>query len=40
MQEIIKSDDTEVQELKLLINNIDINKVVVSNTFPLGKQYF
>ena len=25
---------------KILINNIDINKIVVSNKFPFGKQDF
>ena len=24
----------------ILINNIDINKIVVSNKFPFGKQHF
>ena len=41
---ITKFDDTEIQEYKfhqyespISINNIDINKIVVSNKFPFGK---
>ena len=43
----IKFDDTETEEYKfhqykipISINNIDINKLVVSNKFPLGKHDF
>ena len=44
---ITKFDDTEIQEYKfhqcespISINNIDINKMVVSNKFPFGKEDF
>ena len=44
---IIKFDDTEVKKYKfhqskgsILINNIDINKIVVYNKLPLGKEDF
>ena len=40
---IIKCDDTEIEEYEfhqykilILINNIDINKIVVSNKLPFG----
>ena len=43
----IKFDDTEVEEYEfnqykspILINDVDINKIVVSNKFPFGKQDF
>ena len=43
----IKFDDTEIQEYKfhqykspISINNIDINKIVVSNKFPFDKEDF
>ena len=46
-KEIIKFDDTEIEEYKfhqnkslILINDIDINKIVVSNKLPFGKQDF
>ena len=46
-KEIIKFDDTEIEEYKfhqnkstISRNDIDINKIVVSNKFPLGKQHF
>ena len=46
-KKIIKFHDTEIQKYKfhqykipLLINNIDINKIVVSNKFPIDKQDF
>ena len=45
--EIIKFDDTEIEEYEshqhkspVSVNNIDINKIVVSNKFPFGKQNF
>ena len=41
----IKFGDTEIEEYKfhelkspILINNIDINEIVVSNKLPFGKQ--
>ena len=44
---IEKFDDTEIEKYKfhqhkspILINNIDINKIVVSNKVPFGKQDF
>ena len=44
---IIKPDGTEIEEQKfhqnknfILINDIDINKIVVSNKLPFGKQNF
>ena len=44
-KEIIKFYGTEIEEYKfhqykspILINNIDINRIVVSNKFPFGKQ--
>ena len=44
---IIKFDYTEIEEYKfhqnkssILINNIDSNKIVVSNKIPFGKQDF
>ena len=43
----IKFDDTEIEKYKfykynssILINDIDINKIVTSNKFPFGKQDF
>ena len=46
-KKIIKFHDTEIQKYKfhqykipILINNIDINKIVVSNKFPFDKQDF
>ena len=46
-KQIIKFDDTEIEEYKfyqnrspILINNIGINKVVVPNKLPLGKNDF
>ena len=43
----IKFDDTEIEEYKyhqnkspISINNIDINKIVVSNKLHFGKQDF
>ena len=46
-QKIIKFDDTEIEGYKFYqyenstsIKNIDINKIVVFNKFPLGKQDF
>ena len=46
-QKIIKFDDTEIEEQEfqqyesfISINDIDINKIVVSNKFLFGKQYF
>ena len=43
----IKYDDTEIEEYEfhqyknpISINDIDINKIVVSNKFPSGKQDF
>ena len=44
---IIKFDDTEIEQNKfhqykgpISIKDIDINKIVGSNTFPFGKQDF
>ena len=44
-KEIIKFDDTEIEENEfhqqknpISINNIDVNKIVVSNKLPFGKQ--
>ena len=44
---IIKLDDAEIEEYEfyqckspILINNIDINKIVGSNKFPFGKEDF
>ena len=44
---IIKFDDTEIQEYEfhqykspISINNIDINKIVVSNKFPFDEKDF
>ena len=46
-KEIIKFDDTEIEEYKfhqnkstVSRNDIDVNKIVVSNKLPLGKQDF
>ena len=45
-KKIIKFDDTEIEEYKfhqknpILINDVDINKIVVSSKFPFGKQDF
>ena len=46
-KKIIKIDDTEIEEYEfhqykspISINNIDINKIVVSNKCPFGKQDF
>ena len=46
-KKIIKFDDTEIKEYEfhqykspISIKNIDINKLVVSNKFPFGKQDF
>ena len=43
----IKSDDTELEEYKcyqckspIFINDVDINKIVVSLKFLFGKKYF
>ena len=43
-KKIIKFGDTDIEEYKfhqhessILINNIDINKIVVSNKLPFGK---
>ena len=43
----VKFDDTEIEEYKfhqykspILINAININKMVVHNKFPFGKQDF
>ena len=45
MKKIIKFDDTEIEEYKfyqnkspILIKDIHINKLVVSNNLPFGKQ--
>ena len=42
---IVNSDDAEIKEFKfyqykrsILINHIDINKIVVSNKLPFGKK--
>ena len=44
-KKIIRIDDTEIEEYRfheykslILINNIDINKIVVPNKFPFDKQ--
>ena len=44
---IIKLDDTKIEEYEfhqnkspIFINSIDINKIVVSNKLPFGKQDF
>ena len=46
-KKVIKFDDTEIEEYKyhqnkspISINNIDINKIVVSNKLRFGKQDF
>ena len=46
-KEIIKFDDTEIEKDKshhckrpILINNIDVNKIVISNKISLGKENF
>ena len=46
-KKVIKFDDTEIEEYKyhqnkspISINNIDINKIVVSNKLHFGKQDF
>ena len=46
-KKIIKFSDTEIEEYvfhqdksSILINDIDINEIVVSNKFPFGKQDF
>ena len=46
-KKIIKFDDIEIEEYEfhqpkkpILIHNIDINKIVVSNKLPFTKQYF
>ena len=46
-KKIIKFDDTEIEEYKfhqykcsIFIDNTDINKIAVPNTFPFGKQDF
>ena len=46
-KKLIKFDDTEIEKYKflqykrpILINNIDINKIVVSNKVPFGKKDF
>ena len=46
-KKIIKFNDTEIEKYKfhqhkipLSINNININKIVVSNKLPFGKQNF
>ena len=46
-KKIVKSDDTEIKKFKshqnkrlILISNIDINKIVVSNMLPFCKQGF
>ena len=46
-KQIIKCYDTEIEEYKfhqnkrpILINDIDINKIVVSNKLPFGDQDF
>ena len=46
-KQIIKFDDTEIEEYKfyqnrspISINDIGINKIVVSNKLPLGKNDF
>ena len=46
-KKVIKFDDTEIEEYKyhqnkspISINNVDINKIVVSNKLHFGKQDF
>ena len=46
-KKIIKFDDTEIEEYEfhpykspVLLDDIDINEIVVSNKFPFGKQDF
>ena len=46
-KKVIKFDDTEIQEFQfhqyqshISRNNMDINKIVVSSNFSLGKQDF
>ena len=46
-KKVIKFDDTEIEKYEfyqhknaILINDIDINKIVVSTKLPSGKQYF
>ena len=46
-KKIIKFDGTEIEEYKfhqnkspILINDMDMNKIVVSNKLPFGKQDF
>ena len=46
-KKVITFDGTEIEEYKfhqhkspILINTIDVNKIVVSNKFPFGKQGF
>ena len=46
-KKVIKFDGTEIEEYKfhqhkspISINTIDVNKIVVSNKFPFGKQGF
>ena len=46
-KKIIKLDDTGIEEFEfheykipILINEIDINEIVVSDKFPFGKQDF
>ena len=46
-KKIIKFDDTEIEEFEfhqhkspILINDIDIDKIVVSDKLPFGKQDF
>ena len=46
-KKIIKLDDSEIEEYEIhqhkspiLINDIDINKILVSNMVPFGKQDF
>ena len=44
---IIKFDDAQIEEYlfhqhknTLSMNNVDINKIIISNKFPFGKQDF
>ena len=46
-KKVTKFDDTEIKEyefhqykMSYSISNVDINEIVVSNTFPFGKQDF
>ena len=46
-EKVIKFDDTEIEKYEfsqhknaILINDIDINEIVVSNMLPSGKQDF